>query len=173
MDNDSLEKALLSDEFFRFGFVRNPYVRLLSAYLDKIQRDKPQKKLALRSLGMDETDLSQALSFGQFVQAVEQQTPKEMDNHWRVQAAQLFDGKMKMHFTGKLENFDADIVEVDRRWFNGSLAEQVQSVVWHKTGAQKQIENYYDADLAARVFEIYRRDFEAFGYSSELPIKVV
>lgn len=43
-------QKLLNSEIFKFCFSRNPYTRLLSAYLQKICTNRPQKKLILRQL---------------------------------------------------------------------------------------------------------------------------
>ena len=40
------EEVLEGDDYFRFCFARNPYVRTLSAYLDKVNQPKYQKLIA-------------------------------------------------------------------------------------------------------------------------------
>ena len=43
-------ECLTSAGWFRFAFVRNPFTRVLSAYLDKIRRDRPEKAAILAAL---------------------------------------------------------------------------------------------------------------------------
>jgi hypothetical protein len=42
-----LEKMLVGREFVRFAFVRNPFSRLVSGYLDKVMNNKPEKRQIL------------------------------------------------------------------------------------------------------------------------------
>jgi len=74
------------DDFVVFCFVRNPYARLLSGYLDKIQGPRHSlefKAGVLKTLGYDEIDLDQHVTFEEFISVIEKQTPFEMDYHWR------------------------------------------------------------------------------------------
>ena len=58
LDQHLLEHILFSDEYFKFSFVREPYTRFLSAYLDKIVRLKPQVKNVLSALNLPSDDKS-------------------------------------------------------------------------------------------------------------------
>ncbi len=70
---------------FVFSFVRNPYARLRSAYLNKIVQ--PQKRGQHReNAGFRRNQLPQ---FRDFVLAVCEQAPAEQDPHWRPQALNL------------------------------------------------------------------------------------
>ena len=62
------------DRFFKFCFVRNPAARLLSAYLDKIVRNKPEKLLVLEALNRSNDPLYE-ISFPEFVEVVCDQDP--------------------------------------------------------------------------------------------------
>ena len=69
---------------FKFCFVRDPVARLLSAYLDKIVRCKPQKMQILRIIKrQDQPDYP--ISFPKFVDLVSGQNPEELDPHWSIQ----------------------------------------------------------------------------------------
>jgi hypothetical protein len=46
------------------------------------------------------------------------------------------------------------------------------AVFTHEQGRRNSdalISEYYDDDLASRVYKLYREDFDSFGYSEKLP----
>src|SRR5262245_56722289 len=49
----SPEEILTKGIFFRFTYVRNPFTRALSAYLEKVARDEPERQRLLPTLGLD------------------------------------------------------------------------------------------------------------------------
>ena len=88
----SFTQLLNNPSFVKFCFVRHPYSRLLSAYLDKIVRDKgPAKANVLTLLGG--SDLNQEVSFEDFINVICEQPVIQMDDHWRVQYYQTMQPK--------------------------------------------------------------------------------
>lgn len=68
--------------YFRFAFVRNPYSRALSCYLEKIAGEQWLREIRLPKLGLDP---EQDVSFPQFLRRIAQQPPRKMDIHWAPQ----------------------------------------------------------------------------------------
>src|SRR5579862_1067334 len=97
----SFRKLINRPEIFKFCFVRHPFTRLLSCYLDKIQRNRPQKAAILRQVGFPEDRLDTVLTFDQFVRAVVEQPISLMDPHWRVQYYQTMQVGIKYDFIGR------------------------------------------------------------------------
>lgn len=85
-----LDRLILIQKPFKFCFSRNFYSRLLSAYLDKISSNCPQKRNILLHLGKDVSRLDQVISFEEFIYAVSEQPISNMDPHWRTQYYQYF-----------------------------------------------------------------------------------
>jgi hypothetical protein len=108
---------------FKFSFVRNPWKRLVSGYLDKVVGGEPPahvllRKVARRSLrgwlewtqrrlttGV-EAIYQRGLSFREFVQALRQEPVDAIDWHFRPQSRLLAD--FHYDFLGRVESFDAD-----------------------------------------------------------------
>lgn len=161
------EQLFESGDFFVFCFVRNPYERLLSAYLDKmIKNPGREKKLILSQLGRRVGDLNEEVSFSDFVSAIQEQPIYYMNNHWRPQYYSTYQQSIKYDFVGRFETFSEDFSYV------GSLLSDEFSFYFsnersHGTDSRDLISDYYDASLFEKVYSIYKIDFEYFGY----PIK--
>ena len=163
-----LERFLPPSDTFRFCFVRNPFDRLLSAYLDKIVGNGHQKRPILKILGRDPTALGALVSFEEFVDAVATQPALRMNAHWRVQWQHVLGDFVPYDFVGRFERFQQDFVTVLSRWTN-EPERYIQTEATHRTDAGLKIGDHYDRRLADVVRRIYADDFERFGYSAELP----
>jgi dermatan 4-sulfotransferase 1 len=163
-----LDKFLARKDVFKFCFVRNPYTRLLSAWLEKIAGNMPPKSQILLQLGREPHRLGHEVTFAEFVQAVASQPVSMMDPHWRVQYYQTFQPALTFDFVGRFESFDADFASVLSR-LTDSFEPYVGRATRHKTSADARLADFYTPALADLVFEKYRLDFESFGYSGDLP----
>lgn len=160
----NFESYFEREDFYTFCFVRNPYARLLSCYLDKINKPTNFKKMVLKSMDLDENDINHPISFEEFVCVVEQQTPLEMDYHWRPQAYLVCLNTINYNLIGRLETFVDDFSKVGGQLspdFNKYYAPEVR----HQTDATKVLKKYYNDDLFARVYEVYKVDFINFSYN--------
>lgn len=163
-----LERFLDNNQPFRFCFSRNPYSRLLSAYLDKIETNRPQKRNILLQLGKDGEALEEKVSFEDFVVAVCEQPVFFMDAHWRVQYYQTFQERMRYDFFGKMERFADDfsnvlsVLGVDESRF-------LVSERRHAHGADDLVREFFTPKLAKLVSDKYAKDFAFFGYKIDLP----
>ena len=101
-------QALHNGNCFRFAFVRNPYDRVLSAFLDKVANGRVRRFRKLLSLPIEGD-----VSFRQFLEAVSQQSTYSMNRHWRPQA-NLISPRVRLDFLGRFEQFDADFALVRR-----------------------------------------------------------
>jgi hypothetical protein len=188
---DLLFDLLESDGAFRFTFVRNPYTRLLSAYLNKIRRKPAEEAIAYRSsrlqqLGQPITgDLAllnaQALeshrrqrlhslslptdsdiSFKEFVESLAQADPATMDAHWRPQTLLTAHAHIDYHFIGRFETFEADLTRVANRL---NIEHNLKfKPTPHRTDSDKRANDYYTESLRKAVARIYRDDFKMFDY---------
>jgi len=156
-------------ETFTFCFVRNPYTRLLSGYLDKVVRGEPQKNNILEFLGLSD-DPATEIAFSTFVRAVCAMRPEQQDAHWRVQYYQTCQTGIDFNFVGKFENLEADLRTVAERLGistfinNKTFGSAGHTSRHHATGAEAKLAHFYTPELKRLVREAYEKDFSAFGY---------
>lgn len=152
--------ALDSEDWFRFTFVRDPFHRALSCYLDKIVASSFERTRLLPVLHLDPA--AGIPSFGEFLKAIAQTPVEEHDLHWAPQYWLTQPDKVRYHFIGRLERFDEDFAHLSERL--GLTAEA--SAVRHSTQAGDKLASYYGEEEIALVQAIYARDFTTFGYDS-------
>lgn len=153
----SSSQVQMLDQWFRFTIVRNPYTRTLSAYLDKVERHHRRGKNVPNSFA----GFLDSLAGGALC-----------DNaHWAPQHALLLLPLEKFDFIGRVESLDQDMAYIRQRILGEDNAPAItNSVLNHATGAVDKLKRYYDAYCVERVQTLFRQDFEAFGYSLELPV---
>ena len=151
--------------YFRFAFVRNPYSRALSGYLEKIAGEQWLRERRLPQLGFDpDTEVT----FPQFLRRVAEQKPREMDIHWAPQHKLLSLGKVDYGFLGRFESFHQDLRSVVDHLQLTVPDDLLQRQTAHTTHAGSKLRDYYDDECVALVRKVYRRDFEMLGYGSDL-----
>ncbi len=151
--------------WFRFSFVRNPYSRALSCYLEKIAGEQWLRDLRLPELGFDPHD---DVSFTDFLTKVAEQEPREMDIHWAPQHHILSLRRVRYGYLGRFEFFQQDL----RRLVDILGLEVPEELLLrrtaHVTGAADKLHQYYDAETLELVQRIYRKDFDLLGYGRDL-----
>ncbi len=161
------DNFLKRSDIFKFCFVRNPYTRLLSCYLDKIiQRKGPQHPLMIQ-LGYSQFS-EKVLSFEEFIEAIIAQPVVYMDAHWRTQYYATFQGGIDYDFIGKFENFATDFRHAIQQT-NIDFDKYYTIENSHATQANNLIDHYYTPDLVEKVYRKFQIDFDYFGYSKKLP----
>lgn len=165
---DDLQRVLLGTEFFRFTFVRNPFSRLLSCYLDRIVpgSSRPYREL-IRYMGRPEGTIP---AFAEFIEAICAQTPHEQNNHWRVQYHDSLRAVIDYHFIGRQESFAEDFAKVYRKIAGRSptAAELATNASPSRTAATQSLADYWTPSLQRLVADAYAQDFLFFGYSPDL-----
>ena len=94
-------------ESFTFTVVRNPYVRILSSYLDKIAAT--HRDIAVWHLFAQRHRLSDGdrLSFREFLERVTGDDPELVDQHFRPQVHNILYRYVDIDYIGALEDFGA------------------------------------------------------------------
>ena len=151
------------DENFVFTIARNPYVRVLSAYLDKVvNRDRRVwEPFAARHGLFDET-----LSFLDFLKIVAGTSEGQMDPHWRPQTFNLAPSIIPYDFIGSLENFEDDFTQILHRIFP-DRATPIRDYKRHQTDAASKLAQFYGPEEVRLVQAIYHQDFMQLGYDMD------
>ncbi|WP_019624883.1 sulfotransferase family protein [Thioalkalivibrio thiocyanoxidans] len=150
-------------KYFLFTFVRNPFHRTLSAYLDKVMRDRPP---AEKNLGTGSVQNGAPLSFADFLQRLENGALYR-GPHWAPQVSLLPRDRSRLDFAGRLEHIDRDLPALVEKLFGTESLAEVHNWDPHRTGSADKLADYYGGPEIDRIRKLYREDFEAFDYALE------
>lgn len=145
--------SLHEAQVFRFAFVRDPYTRVLSAYLDKIASGREPR--FAKWLGLPE-----GASFLDFLRRISEQNVDAMNRHWRPQSA-LISSKVKLDFLGRFEQFNQDFGRVLDRLGVPDSAILLRRDHGTSAGDHRDLIGPAEGALIER---IYSDDFDRFGY---------
>ncbi len=159
----TLNQILNNDSHFRFTFVRNPYVRLVSAYLEKVKRNKREKLNILKGLNLPLDQIDRHISFEEFIHSIAQLAPNKRDRHWQLQAMTTCARWVKHHFIGKIETFDEDLSRLSTH-LPFDLSSSLIIHTPHKTDSKQTWQSMYTSELKAIVDKVYAEDFQLFDY---------
>jgi len=144
--------------FFIFTFVRDPYARTLSAYLDKFRAgDKHRDRFGQRVAAFDGGQVS-FLGFCRYLAA-----GGEAENaHWMRQTriTRLAD---RLDAVGRVETLETDLRAI-LEGIGGAPGGIISRAGPPATGAAARLAEHYDAECRAIVARVYAADFDAFGY---------
>jgi len=160
------EIFLILEKYFTFTFVRNPYTRLASAYLDKIARvrkgsaaDIGRRRRVAQYAGRDPTE---DISFDTFLDYLDFGKGIYGDPHWALQSALLGLPVDRIEFIGSLENIETDLAYVLERIFGENFS--AKTFAPHATDAGRLARTLGD-DEKRRIYRLYEADFDSFGYA--------
>ena len=152
---DSVERCEEYDErCFKFAFVRNPFDRLASCY-----RHIVEKGICEDSYGCP--GMYQGMSFEDFIDAIVKIDVQEMDMHFRPQHTFIPDG---VDFIGKFESLYEDYDYIVQK-----IGIKNAPALLKENSTQETIYDIYTKKSIEKVLKIYKKDFERFNYSTELP----
>lgn len=109
-------------EYFKFVILRNPFERLVSAYLDKIAKHKQPESFAQKLIenvykSMEMTpDIEQSITFSQLVRYLAKTEDKKINEHWRSQHTFLGLGLFKFDYIGQFEKLDSVLKYLERKF---------------------------------------------------------
>lgn len=183
------EALRILDTHFKYAFVRDPWWRLVSAYVSKLVRGReprPQYEptvTAIHRAAGRPVDLARGVTFREFVRHVHAAPDAALDPHWRPQACFL--AGHRFDFVGRVEHLAEDLAELERRLGVALPLRQLNHTRYRASAgpcradasreelrASRDLplpESFYDEELVALVGERYRADVEAWGYSPPRP----
>lgn len=146
---------------FKFCFVRNPYDRLLSAWLDKVVRTGGLRPRFEAKLGREGP-----VSFADFVAVIRDEPLAEMDTHYAPQAYVTFQDMIAYDFIGRFETLTEDLRTVFGR-LNADVDRFLAEARPHQTGAKPW--DQLTPALKQDIQTLFAVDFARFGYDPEAP----
>ncbi|ECL2691683.1 alpha-2,3-sialyltransferase [Campylobacter coli] len=148
------------DSYFSFGFVRNPYDRVVSAY-HYLKNDSPDP----RDIKWGRLHINN-LTFEEFILSLQDEEFKEeilSKNHFSFQYKYLCDKNMNIlvNFIGRFEKLDNDFKKIL------NILRRKDSLVHINKSKHLNYRDYYNSQTYKIIREIYRDDFEIFDYDLE------
>ncbi|MGD1804564.1 tetratricopeptide repeat protein [Dapis sp. BLCC M126] len=178
-------------DYFKFVILRNPFKRLVSAYLNLIvKRPKPISfayKLVMdvyKDLGM-KPDIHKSITFSQFINYLVKTDNDRLNAHWRPQHTFLCLGRFQFDYIGQFENLNQvkkdlnqksqlkipeNILEYKRtKYSNYKLENKLHKKhpdelrrLIKKVGGFPKSEVFYTPEIEAMVREKYAEDIKIY-----------
>ncbi len=161
-----VDPARLEDRYaghLSFSFVRNPWARLVSIYVEKLRPDARSDHQFSRGVhrGFLRVGLRMRadMPFAEFAEAACSLSDDETEKHLKSQSSFLVrDGRLLPRFLGKVETIVEDWRRLGRRaGFEARLPH-------HNRTKHAPFASFYDGALLKLVGDRYREDVERFGY---------
>lgn len=153
-------KDFIRAKSYIFTFVRNPFTRILSTYLDKMKKNVPEKRYFCHLCGIPN---DKQFSFLFFLQNICRFNDILDDPHWRCQTVNILHDLLPITYIGTVENFEKDFKHISKRCFGNN----VPNLSWknHSTGAADKLREYITEEASSMIIKKYYRDFYNFNYS--------
>ena len=149
------------DGYFKFAFVRNPWDRLVSCYLQKFAPGG--RRLRYGSPHKDK--LYRGMPFAEFVEVIRSIPDEEANSHFRSQHVAVCgeNGTPMADFVGCFESLEEDFGFVAGRI--GAPRLKLPYLTQSLSRSGRPYREFYDDELVEKVGERFRKDAELFGYS--------
>jgi hypothetical protein len=159
--------AELYPGLFSFGFVRNPWDRLVSCYRDKILGEVPDFTAFHPTRGIAHClarfeAFRPAMTFRDFVRVVADISDDDADDHFRAQRTFVSNaaGDIAVNFIGRFENLASDFSRVaETLGLPGLELTRAQAL-----RAKRRYAEFYSAETRSIVATRFREDIHLFGY---------
>ncbi|EFU6100204.1 sulfotransferase family 2 domain-containing protein, partial [Campylobacter lari] len=145
------------ESYFSFGFVRNPYDRMVSAYHYLMN-----SSIDFRDLEWGKQNIGN-LKFSEFVLKLQDDKFKKKilsKNHFSFQYEYLCDENMNIlvNFVGKFEQLNNDFKNIL------NILHRDENLVHVNKSKHYNYKDYYNYNTYKIIREIYKNDFEIFDY---------
>lgn len=144
------------DQYFKFAFVRNPWERLVSAYVYFLQDggNPYRQNWACRQFGHF-ADFDEFVKHWVPLRAMRSEKP-----HFHTQSSFVtLGGRVGVDFLGRMENLEEDFATIARR-----LGREVALPRMNVSPRDRPYRDFYTTASRQIVAEIYAEDIERFGY---------
>lgn len=158
-----LGPSSLGRAFLTFGFYRNPYTRLLSAYLDKVQSAENQEAYQWVARDAGYAD-NREMTFERFVAYLERRRNRYANIHWAPQTAITPLPVEELDFVGYTECLREDLARLLEQLLDEPPAFELVVREHNRQGANQKLREHYTPELMERVHRLYEPDFQRLGY---------
>ena len=162
------ERNVRLQTYFKFLFVRDPLKRLLSAYKNKFIGSNPgvssfaRMHIIMEYRPKDLNKNNNWVSFPEFIQYFSEDRAR--NQHWRQYEKLCHPCAVNYSFIGHLETLEDDAHLLLKM---AGIDDRVSFPPVHKSTSSSEILDYYSQvpiEYITRLGELYRSDFEMFGY---------
>ena len=153
-------KGLLYEEkgYAQFTFIRNPWERIVSAWVSKFVFYHDPKHPTLP--GIRDPELSLTTSFDEFVRFVAKTPDKWADCHFKSMHQFIPDRGI---IIGHVEDFERDFKYI--RTFIGLMEREIPHENTTSDKRKKPWREYYTKELQSLITERYKEDIELYSYA--------
>ena len=188
---EEAQQFINDPDYFKFVIVRNPWSRLVSAYLDKFVLDPKGAISSTKKIenftykqSNSSVDRQKSVNFRQFLEYIAAKEATRLNAHWRPQ--HLFLEGVEFDFIAKIESLSEDFLtikeklnlDVELPYSSARKANYIDEedrdnlVSYAESYANElrtmkklpQYKKFYTPELVELVREKYRQDIEMFGY---------
>lgn len=170
LDASPFENVLAGQDWISdanvFSFVRNPFSRIVSAYLNKIAGREP----GVWDWFIQRYDLKEdaEVSFVEFLSIIQKDAVELLDPHWRPQHLNIMYPFIRPNIVGHLENMDDELPMVISKYLSVEMKKATRKVA-HKTNAKSLVSEFFEDPKAYKITKkVFEKDFEYFGYSEDV-----
>ena len=160
------EQLFVSSNLVRFAFVRNPYSRILSCYLEKIVSNEVERRHHQKLLGFSQAG---PITLLEFLKSVDKMSDRNREIHWKSQAGLIKDSSIQYHHIGRFERLERDFRHALIQIGVQPEAILLEAVTHHATNAQSKLKEFFGTAELELVQKIYEADFRRYNYPLELP----
>ncbi|SIR05305.1 Sulfotransferase family protein [Alkalispirochaeta americana] len=167
----TVRQVLDLKDYYSFSIVRNPYYRVLSAYLEKLTGQKVNGKYTeIPGVGRSSPE-----GFATFLRFLAAGGLYE-NRHWWPQVDSLFQPVEEFSFIGKLEKIVDEMgIILEANGLDPVLAQslarpheyELQESETRITSAQRRAAEFYSDEAVSIVSTLFEKDFKAFGYATD------
>lgn len=159
------QKKMLSKEekeYFFFSFVRNPFSRIVSLFINKFEDHQKISKAGYFEYEKHFGGLiKQSYSFEKFVNVICTIPDKMAERHFISQSYYLQNSCKKIDFIGKIESFSDDYKVLSQKT---GISEYVS---FSNKSKGYNYMDYYDLKTLELVNQRYKEDIKEFGYEKD------